>query len=367
MRFLDRLKLLVLVIIPPLCFSLMSQNVFAESTYISQYGVYGSESNVYPNLQCQAYNYEEGFHVNDQFARCAITAFLIETGDVTVTGNTLVITSKVNLVVFSSTNEWRYLDQLKILGLSLKWTGGSAVVTPTSSSYQYFVTPWTDGEFGEEKKITLTVTFNATGSIPSSANGKTVNVRALFGKSANYAGSSQADAIWYGGSHLFYFEDAGAATIVNFANSATEGNQQAVVDALSIMQAQNTVINNNIQNINNAVDEHYQKEDQAISNIDNQSSSDVEGSESQQTTNLIGVLSSFLTQLQGFSATNCNLSLPFPEFIGGTQNVNICQGKDVLGNFITVIGTLAMVTFYIPLAIVLLKMIYNEIRSFTNG
>lgn len=111
----------------------------------------------------------------------------------------------------------------------------------------------------------------------------------------------------------------------------------------------------------------YDQQRQADDNISNQSSSDINGAENQATTNLIGVLSSFLTQLQSFQPTNCNLSLPFPQFIGGTQTVNICQGKDVLGNFITIIGTLAMVTFYIPLALVLLKMIYNEIRSFTNG
>ena len=111
----------------------------------------------------------------------------------------------------------------------------------------------------------------------------------------------------------------------------------------------------------------YDQQQQADENISNQSTSDINGAENQATTNLIGVLSNFLTQLQSFSATDCNLSLPFPSFIGGTQVVNICQGKDVLGNFITIIGTLAMVTFYIPLALVLLKMIYNEIRSFTNG
>lgn len=118
------------------------------------------------------------------------------------------------------------------------------------------------------------------------------------------------------------------------------------------------------KNIN---EDYYDEQRQADQNISNQTSSSVQGAENQQTTNLIGILSNFLTQLQSFSATDCNLSLPFPSFIGGTQVVNICQGKDVLGNFITVIGTLAMVGFYIPLAVVLLKMIYNEIRSFTNG
>lgn len=116
-------------------------------------------------------------------------------------------------------------------------------------------------------------------------------------------------------------------------------------------------------------DEAAEKELESTTNIENQTPQNSSGgsSENQQTTNLIGVFSGFLTQLQSFSATNCNLDLPFPSFIGGTQTVNICQGKDVLGNFITIVGTLAMLTFYIPLAFVLLKMIYNEIRSFTNG
>lgn len=122
-----------------------------------------------------------------------------------------------------------------------------------------------------------------------------------------------------------------------------------------------------IDNLNDTISDHYTEEHQAYDNISNQKSSDISNAENQQTTNLIGVLSSFLTQLSGFSATNCQLSLPFPQFIGGTQTVDICQGKDVLGNFITIIGTLAMVAFYIPLAIVLLRMIFNEIRSFTNG
>ena len=118
-----------------------------------------------------------------------------------------------------------------------------------------------------------------------------------------------------------------------------------------------------------AEDKAAQKELESTTNIENQTSQNTTGgtSENQQTTNLIGVFSGFLTELQSFSATDCNLDLPFPSFIGGTQTVNICQGKDVLGNFITVVGTLAMLTFYIPLCFVLLKMIYNEIRSFTNG
>lgn len=74
------------IIIPFFAIFLMSQNTFAESTYISSYGVYGSHMNTWPDTSCKAYDFEEGFSANQKFTRCAITAFLIETGDVTVTG-----------------------------------------------------------------------------------------------------------------------------------------------------------------------------------------------------------------------------------------------------------------------------------------
>ncbi len=126
-------------------------------------------------------------------------------------------------------------------------------------------------------------------------------------------------------------------------------------------------INQNITNINNTINEQNQKEQQAIDNISNQNENDINGANNQVSTNLIGIISSFISELSNFSATDCNLNLPLPSFLGGNTTVNICQGKDVLGNFISLFSTLTVLLFYVPLAWVLLKMIYNEIRSWTNG
>lgn len=90
-------------------------------------------------------------------------------------------------------------------------------------------------------------------------------------------------------------------------------------------------------------------------------------SENAATSNLIGVISNFISAISDFSGGNCNLSLAFPSYAGGTLNVNVCQNKDKAGNIIEVFTSLTLIVFYLPLALKLLSMIYNEIRSFTNG
>lgn len=92
-----------------------------------------------------------------------------------------------------------------------------------------------------------------------------------------------------------------------------------------------------------------------------------DNSSSGQTTNLIGAFQSFVTALTNLSASNCNVTLAWPSSLGGNMQVNICQNKDYAGNIISVFGSLTLIVFYIPFSLKLLSMIYNEIRSFTNG
>ena len=129
----------------------------------------------------------------------------------------------------------------------------------------------------------------------------------------------------------------------------------------------NSAVIDGINNIDNKLDEQFDKENAAVDNIGNQQPPSSGSGENSTTTNLIGVLSSFVSALSGLSATDCNLTLDFPSYAGGTRVVNICQNKDKAGNLISVFSSLTLIVFYVPLAIKLLTMIYNEIRSFTNG
>lgn len=106
----------------------------------------------------------------------------------------------------------------------------------------------------------------------------------------------------------------------------------------------------------------------ATQNASDESESEAQdNSSNQQTTNLIGAFQSFVTALTSLSSTNCNVTLPFPSALGGSMQVNICQNKDYAGNIISVFGSLTLIVFYIPFSLKILSMIYNEIRSFTNG
>ena len=129
----------------------------------------------------------------------------------------------------------------------------------------------------------------------------------------------------------------------------------------------NTDVVNGLGEINDTLENQFDKENEAIDNIDGQTAPSSGSGENSTTTNLIGVFSSFVTALGGLSATDCNLTLDFPSYAGGTRVVNVCQNKDKAGNLISVFSSLTLIVFYVPLAIKLLTMIYNEIRSFTNG
>lgn len=107
---------------------------------------------------------------------------------------------------------------------------------------------------------------------------------------------------------------------------------------------------------------------EATQNAADESESEAQdNSSSTQTSNLIGVLSQFTTALTALQPTNCNVTLAWPSALGGNMQVNLCQNKNYAGNIISVFGSLTLIVFYIPFSLKILSMIYNEIRSFTNG
>ena len=147
------------------------------------------------------------------------------------------------------------------------------------------------------------------------------------------------------------------------AENAYEINQKIdeIIDALNHNSDALDTVNESIENINNDVEDATQDASDAAEDAANDNSSNAAS------TNLVGVLSSFLQAITNFSATDCNIVLNFPSYAGGTMTFNVCQYKDKAGNLISVFTSLTLIVFYLPLAIKLLSMIYNEIRSFTNG
>lgn len=141
-------------------------------------------------------------------------------------------------------------------------------------------------------------------------------------------------------------------------------------DSMYVFYADNSIsdILEYLENHPDNASDTLQQEKQDVQNAaDNSETVADNNSENTATTNLVGALSSLLSALTNLNATNCNVTLPFPSALGGNMTVNICQNKDYAGNIISVFGSLTLCVFYVPLALKLLSMIYNEIRSFTNG
>lgn len=229
---------------------------------------------------------------------------------------------------------------------------GSSLSSATTYWYSNYDDPTT-------RRLNTTITFYGDVALKGFSKGSSGTITCAVGSNdyAFFDTLTSSSFIHFNGFKTYF--EKNPASILWTDNSTELLLQQQIQQTQQMIQQQQTIIEQN--------NREFEQNQQAYDNISNQDTSDINGATNQETTNLIGILSSFLTELSSFTATNCSLSLPFPQFIGGTQTVNICQGKDVLGNFITIVGTLAMVAFYIPLTIVLLRMIYKEIRSFTNG
>lgn len=156
---------------------------------------------------------------------------------------------------------------------------------------------------------------------------------------------------------------------IRIANSSYNAGARATLSDIQIEKgsAATEYIPYGSEKCTNFTQEYNDKQYQATDNISNQNSSDIQGAENQATTNLIGVLSGFISAFSNINATNCNLTLEFPDYAGGSRTVNICSGKEKAPRIVEIGSSLLLIGVFVPLAYILIKMIYNEIRSWTNG
>lgn len=156
---------------------------------------------------------------------------------------------------------------------------------------------------------------------------------------------------------------SGRSTIETYSSSDQMSN--------ALLQTQ---INQN-QAIINQNNQYYSHEYQAETNIQNQSSSDIPNASDQKTTSLIGFLGDFVGAIGNINTSgDCSINLTINELPDGftyNQNVNPCIGKDKFiaggGNvFFEVFLPIVALLFYLPFVIFILRLIYKEIRSFTD-
>lgn len=327
----------------------MSHNTFAASLATAEFGLYYKQTDnsdwvlkngiLYGSLNNNDTQFNYGGFIRDYSWLTPIVQF---------NGNSIAIHFETNIVasLYRETgNPWVNLDHLAI--------SNCGSYTIANSSVSYAVTPWnSNGRYN----YTLTV----YGDVVFSGVNKTQdNIRCIV---------SGVDYSFFDGPY-----DANATSVYFERNPMTINFSNNINDAL--LQAQinqnNTIIdqNNIIVGQNQAV---IEQNNSAYDAISGQDTSDIDGATNQQTTNLIGVITGFLNALRGKGTSqNCNITLPFPQFLGGTRTVNVCVGKDIFdysgSNYIWLFARLFAIGFFVPLIWILLKLIYKEIRSWTNG
>ena len=153
-----------------------------------------------------------------------------------------------------------------------------------------------------------------------------------------------------------------AVTAINNLNS-TLNTMSGKLNNLGTIADRQNVTNQKLDQLYQQQQQEQAKEDQAIDNIEDQTASDITGTDNQNTTNLIGLFSSFVTAMGNASSTNCNFDGDFGNLDLG--QMNFC--RDNPPAIVQVIGSLVLIAVFVPLAYFLVNRIIAEVRSFTNG
>lgn len=326
----------------------------ASAIWTADYGVRMSS---YSNNECQGDVYTENHSYKSWFSGCHVLAIVPISQQTTATGDTVVYSGKLNLVKELDSNGAGGFYPYMQLGVRSVYFGNNELVLTQNPNITIYTTRWENTIDGIRRYFqTLTIVWTVTAKNNQITN-TTGRMRITFYNNIN--GGVFDNTLSSARNAYYYFENTGEELTTIFVDTGSQGNN-------TIINQNNIVINQNEQIINQNK-AYYDHEYEGEQNISNQTSSDIQGAENQQTTNLIGFIGSFVSAIQNVQASDCTLTLPFPVFAGGTYTANICDGKQYAPTIISVAGSLLLIGTFVPLAFIVLRMIYNEIRSWTNG
>ena len=341
--FWRKLSIIVVLLSAVLSLSLKSIDVYAANLYTStlklNYRTNNSQSYTWANDLL----YGRSYGVSIVYG--AARAYQINTAQVTPDGSSAVLHFETNIVI--STDDistifgyWSNLGYLDILGVSFP----NSSLSIRAKSLSTAITDWTEVVNG-------TTYYNSTLTVYGDV--------AVDGVAQN----TGRFGIQIGNlDYAFYTNNTDNPDLVYFEQNPMNIEWSSNINDLLLQTQINQ--NNTIINQNN---EYYSKEYEADSNISNQSTSDINGATNSQTNSIIGTISSFVSAIGNIQTGSCELTLPFPVFAGGSQTVNPCSGKEKAPTIVAIGSSMLLIGIFIPFAFIVLKMIYSEIRGWTNG
>lgn len=337
---------------------LNTTDTFATNNFSYDYGSFEISYNTPFDSNCYLSNFLSYNQIITTIHNtCNLYAGIVASGNnslfsVSSDVNYMTISGKFNYVTFTDSNIVNYLPEQNsdyppsIDTVTFNGTSQSGVTIENS---QVFIntTDWVGTPPGTQLSNTKLRTFTVEYSLV---------LRGTFPSTVNRMFVYFDTYIWTGyslGYNAYFERDINNRIYIDLSTNAT--------DALLNQQNQLLIL------MNEGSNEYYDKTYEAIDNIEGQNASDIPNSSSSQTTSIIGTISSFVSALGTVQAGSCELTLPFPEFVGGNTVVNPCRFKEKAPAIISIGSSMLLIGVFIPLAFILLKMIYNEIRSFTNG
>lgn len=153
----------------------------------------------------------------------------------------------------------------------------------------------------------------------------------------------------------FCFSPANGSYIAS--NDVSFSNFSIVVSPVSFwINDGNGDVVNGLNDVEDAIKEQTQKEEDAASEIENQDTSDIDTGDDSSATNLIGNISTLFNQISSIQASSsCNIAADFGNLDLG--NLNLCTGKDKLP-FVVTFGAYAFeLIFVVGTAIILIKQV----------
>lgn len=333
----------------------MSQNTFAASIGPAEFGL------SYRGYNSAQYNWQLGLYAGPNYyvEGWGLNGVRIQWQSLTYQGNHASIHSEINVVSWESgtfqRNQWVNLPYQSVYVCS----NSAGTVKIEQSNVNTAITNWTGPDGSARSTLTLYVDIALSGL----GMGDSGSLSCLVG-SQSYAFASNTSAT----NSRYYVERA--PSTIDFSNNINDVLLQTQINQNnSMIYNQNMMIDQNKQintNIVEGFDQLHNDQQNASDNIGGQDSGDIDGATNQQTTTLLDIITGFLSSITNISqASNCRITLPFPDFAGGNQTADLCQYRDT--RIINIFTSVTLVSVFIPLAWILLRLIYNEIRSWTNG
>lgn len=337
------------IIIPFFAIFLMSQNTFAASLSTSSFDLHARWSVGYDYQWFHNLVYgsptstNSNSYVNIAGNGGAANLYQFNTPSVTAGGNYATIHFETNIVC-SNTSPGCLVKFVNLNEQNLITCSASGA-TVLSKNLQSVTTDW-DTIINNTVYYNTTLTFYGDVVMSGFNQNGAYSFTCLMGNN-NYA------FYWNAGSVVdkLYFEQ-NPATI-------TWSNDKSA----ALLEAQNSIL----ETQNRLLQEQLDREQNAVNNIEGQQSSDIPNSSDAQTTNLLGVINRFISALSNISLGSCIVPLNLPEYAGGSIQADLCQYKDKAPAIVQIGSSMLLICVFIPLAWLILRMIYSEIRSWTNG